>query len=1167
MVRRLVIPVDIPAAAAGAGGPLRDRFVTEMTAGTGASGSGAVDSGADQRKAASDAFAAAVVHSKVRSPAIRAATLERPRLLAWLEQNGDARLRLLTSEAGYGKSTLLADHVRRSARRTVWYRLESSDRDWVTFLSYVVASVREIAPTFGAGTVSLLQQVGVLDPTRDVTLDTLLAELETVTDEPLTLILDDFHMVQDSEDVRTIVLRMLEHGPAGFSLVIAGRERPGLPIARLAAQAGVAELTTEDLRFTRRETADLFASSFGSPLDDDLVTTVDERLEGWGASLQLVGASLLSLRPEEVRTFVRDLSARSDPLYGFLAEEVLRRQTPVMRRVLTHASILGRISPHLVAAATSGPRAVSIRQISVCLYRAETSGMISRAATGSGRWRFHPLVREFLQGRLLAALTRDQLIAMHLRIAIAAEPSDWLTATHHYLEAGRPDDGMRVLRAAAMQALGTANWGPAIELLDRMPDGPVPVAATIIRARGFVAKGQAQRAVDMLEPLDPDPDDFIEWGLLRTALANAYMATGQFAKLRKVADEILRCADSPRVAVAIARGYVAVLDANAGGPLAPACDVLADLGDGHARDELPYFAAVSYHNAGLGQFARGRYSSAASCARMALDQFDLTAGRPGVESTHGLVAMALWETGEHDRAQRHLHEATGREDAPCDALADGAWILGATGALDSAWLLLGKAARSAMDGESDPGANASVQYTRSLLCMIAGNLDEAAAALVDAADGSIELDAVARHASASALVSLLQGRPEETLSIVESGLSVVVKQGAMHWEQWLRLLAAAARRDRDGYRRALLALLGSAKLSTLALADAILLGLPMLDEIPSGLEESIVQWPGRWLPALRNAVQGTVEPIARASAQLLAKYGSIGDVAVLSAYERTHVRAPTRRVLGRQLARHANPTLVIHDLGRIAFDIGGRHVVVSQTRRRTASLLAFLASRPNNSATKEQVLESLWPNQSPAGAANSLHQTLFYLRRDIDPWFSESHSIHYLVVEPDIVFFDSELVLVDSVAFFRQASATLLGDDLGTHGSRLLRDYTGLFAPEFAYEDWSMAWRDRVHSTYLLLAQRTGEALLGAGDLRLGIDVMSRALSVDPSALDLEASLILALLEAGATAAAAHQYSHFAKACDEELGIVPPELVEMQTRGVDAWPSLRRSQGRTAKPR
>ncbi len=548
-----------------------------------------------------------------------------------------------------------------------------------------------------------------------------------------------------------------------------------------------------------------------------------------------------------------------------------------------------------------------------------------------------------------------------------------------------------------------------------------------------------------------------------------------------------------------------------------------------------------------------------------LIEFDLTAGRPGVESTHALIALALMELGQHDLAERHLSEATDHETAPCDAQADGAWMLGATGAVDSAWLLLSKAARAALDGESDSGANASVQYTRALLSLVAGNVDAAAHALTGASEGSIELDATARHTTMRSLVALMQGNTANAVGLAETGLRYVSQQGAGHWERWLRLIAAVAANERDEFRRALMAVLDAAKLSSLALVDVMVMGLPLLDSLPQALEESIVLWPGRWLPALRTAIQGKDLGRAQAAAHVLAKFGTLEDVALLSAYERTHVRLPTRRVLGRQLARHANPTLVVHDLGRIAFNIGGRYVLVSQTRRRTASLLAFLASRPNHSAPKELVLESLWPSQSPAGAANSLHQTLFYLRRDVDPWFNEAHSVHYLVVEPDLVFFDHELVQVDSSAFQRQASAALLSRGLASSGPRLLRDYAGTFAPEFAYEDWSMAWRDRVHATYLHLAQRTSEELLRLGDVQGGIDVIARALVVDPTALDLEASLVMALLDSGATAAAAHQYSHFAKACEEELGIDAPSLADLQARRPDAWPSLRSPAGSTGR--
>lgn len=281
------------------------------------------------------------------------------------------------------------------------------------------------------------------------------------------------------------------------------------------------------------------------------------------------------------------------------------------------------------------------------------------------------------------------------------------------------------------------------------------------------------------------------------------------------------------------------------------------------------------------------------------------------------------------------------------------------------------------------------------------------------------------------------------------------------------------------------------------------------------------------------------------AAELLAALGTVDDVALLAAFERKYIRQPARRTLSRKLARHANPTLVVHDLGRLRIQVGQRVVPLSQSRRKSAYLLAFLASRPSHSATRDQVLEAMWPNQSPEGAANSLHQTLFFLRRDIDPWFEDGHSVDYVVVEPDVVFLDPDLVQVDSAAFFRQVSAALGSDNVAELGVPILRDYPAKFALDFEYEDWSTAWRDQLHGLFLETAQATAHALMTAGQHQAAVDVIERALAVDPTALELEASLIVALHRSGATAAAAHQYRHYAKAHEEEVGESPRTLASL----------------------
>src|SRR5205085_7699374 len=86
--------------------------------------------------------------SKVQAPPLRDETLARDRLLDWLSVKIHRRVVLLTAEAGYGKTTLLADFSRRTRLRMLWFRLDRGDRDWVGFLAYLVAAVRIHVPDF-----------------------------------------------------------------------------------------------------------------------------------------------------------------------------------------------------------------------------------------------------------------------------------------------------------------------------------------------------------------------------------------------------------------------------------------------------------------------------------------------------------------------------------------------------------------------------------------------------------------------------------------------------------------------------------------------------------------------------------------------------------------------------------------------------------------------------------------------------------------------------------------------------------------------------------------------------------------------------------------------------------------------------------------------------------
>jgi ATP/maltotriose-dependent transcriptional regulator MalT len=118
------------------------------------------------------------------------------------------------------------------------------------------------------------------------------SELSALDPRQTLLILDDFHLVDDSSDVQTILARILEFAPGNLSVLVASRTLPSIRAARLTAHGQASRLSTDDLRFSTDETADLFKTAYQLPLEPDLVSEIDARAEGWAASLQLVYSSI-----------------------------------------------------------------------------------------------------------------------------------------------------------------------------------------------------------------------------------------------------------------------------------------------------------------------------------------------------------------------------------------------------------------------------------------------------------------------------------------------------------------------------------------------------------------------------------------------------------------------------------------------------------------------------------------------------------------------------------------------------------------------------------------------------------------------------------------------------------------------------------------------------------
>jgi DNA-binding SARP family transcriptional activator len=245
--------------------------------------------------------------------------------------------------------------------------------------------------------------------------------------------------------------------------------------------------------------------------------------------------------------------------------------------------------------------------------------------------------------------------------------------------------------------------------------------------------------------------------------------------------------------------------------------------------------------------------------------------------------------------------------------------------------------------------------------------------------------------------------------------------------------------------------------------------------------------------------------------------------------------------VGRSLCSRLAPRVYVEDLGRVALRVGELLVPGTEIRKKVLSLLCFLLTRPQFTATREQVFEALWPDMDPEAGANSLNQSAYFLRHVLEPDANDDTSAGYLRSRADLIWLDRELVGCRSTdcsaliaAIRRDPSPQLV--------VQLAESYAGPYAVDFIYDDWASSFRETLHASYLDRIERAITSDTRAGAFDRALTVGQLALQADPEAEQIELCLLRLYRRMGSHAAAAEQYVHYAGVMREQLGMEPPPL-------------------------
>ena len=419
--------------------------------------------------------------TKLYVPPLRANLVPRPRLIERLDEGIDRKFTLVSAPAGFGKTTLLSEWVDRiragkgavpAPQGIAWLSLEEEDNDPARFLTYFLAALQQTDP--GIGETAQLMLQAPQPPPPQTLLTSLINDLAAVP-VPCILVLDDYHLVQ-TMPIHQQLAFLLEHLPPQAHLVIATREDPPLPLARLRARDQIVDIRQADLTFTKEETADFLRRVMGLELSSADIATLNRRTEGWIAGLQLAALSMRN--SDDLQGFVASFAGSHRYILDYLVEEVFRQQSPDLQDFLLQTSILERLSAPLCDAITGRGDAQQV------LAGLDQANLFILSLDESRQWyRYHRLFRDLLRTQR----TDLDLAPLHQKAARWYAQHEFLDeAMDHALAAEDWDEAGRLLWPAGGQAIASGRLATAGRWFDAMPEDRIQKSARLATLQGWV---------------------------------------------------------------------------------------------------------------------------------------------------------------------------------------------------------------------------------------------------------------------------------------------------------------------------------------------------------------------------------------------------------------------------------------------------------------------------------------------------------------------------------------------------------------------------------------------------------------------------------------------------------------------------------------------------------
>ncbi len=437
-----------------------------------------------------------VTRTKYIVPRRRPDLLPRPRLIDLLMDLLDERLIIVAAPAGYGKTSLLVDLASQTRMPFCWYTIDSLDRDFKRFVTYLLASVSHCFPKFGKKSTLVLQNISAVNPNFDQLVTTIVNEAYEVIHEHFAIVLDDYHFINEQPEINQFLGRFIQEMDENCHVIISSRTLLTLPdLPLMVARSQVGGLGLEELSFRIDEIRSLLQKNYRVSIPDALAQEIARETEGWITGLLLSTQS----KWQGVSETLQKARVSSVGLYEYLAQQVLDQQTPQVRDFLLRTSPIEEFDAELCTQVL-GPNPAS-GGWSGLIDLIQRNNLFVIPVGEKGLWlRYHHLFRDFLHNHLAQEYPQEETRILKRLADVYAQRREWERAHALYQRLGRTREMIGLIEAAGSTLLKTGRMTTLAAWIDELPPEQLGSHPALLSLRGGVALtlGEVERGLVLL---------------------------------------------------------------------------------------------------------------------------------------------------------------------------------------------------------------------------------------------------------------------------------------------------------------------------------------------------------------------------------------------------------------------------------------------------------------------------------------------------------------------------------------------------------------------------------------------------------------------------------------------------------------------------------------------